>query len=110
VEFARNVGQHLGLDESWPRVVLSRAQCAEIERQLSAICHALRNEGFLPDWEYSANHKLPLIPEPLGLLSLDRSEKRVDPLSSMGTAAAIVVAGAAIFAFVVLAPPWVPGS
>jgi hypothetical protein len=110
VDFARNVGRHLGLEESWPKVTLSEAQCATLEQELAEICHALRNEGFLPEWEYGANHKLPLIPEPLGLLSLDRSEKRVDPLSSMGTAAAIVVASVLIFAFIVLAPPWVPGT
>ncbi|HXH21110.1 MAG TPA: hypothetical protein VNN10_03705 [Dehalococcoidia bacterium] len=110
VDFARRLGSHLGLAESWPKVTLTRAQCDEIERRFSEVCRALRNEGLLPEWEYSANHKLPLIPEPLGLLSLDRSEKRVDPLSSMGTAAAIVVGSALIFAFLVLAPPWVPGT
>jgi hypothetical protein len=110
VGFARNLERHLGIEEAWPKVTLTQGDCRDLERVLSAICPALRNEGFLPDWEYSAEHKLPLVPEPLGLLSLGRREKRVDPVASMGAALAIVVVSVAVFVLFVLAPPWVPGT
>ena len=110
VRFARNLEQHFGMDEAWPKIVLSEAQCKELARRLGEICPALRNEGFLPDWEYSGDHKIPLIPEPLGLLSLGRSEKRVDPVSSMGVALGIVLLSVGVFVLFVLSPPWVPGT
>jgi hypothetical protein len=110
VDFARNLQRHLGIEEAWPQVYLTGPQCEELERRLSKICAAIRSETFLPDWEYSAEHKLPLIPEPLGLLSLGHSEKRVDAVSSMVTAAVIVVASVATFLAFIVAPPWVPGS
>jgi hypothetical protein len=110
VEFARSLQARLGLEQGWPSLTISQEQCRELEQLLSAICPALRNEAFLPDWEYSADHKLPLIPEPLGLFSLGHSEKRVDPVSSMGAAAVIVSATVVVFTLLIAAPPWVPGS
>jgi hypothetical protein len=110
VRFARNLELHFGLNEAWPKIVLSEFQCRDLERRLGQICRALRNEGFLPDWEYSADHKIPLIPEPLGLLSLGRAEKRVDPVSSMGMALGIVLLSVGVFVLFVLSPPWVPGT
>jgi hypothetical protein len=110
VEFARNLARHLGVAELWPRVVLTDVECAELERRLAAICPALRDEAWLPDWEYAAEHKLPIVPEPLGLVSLSRAERRVDPLASMGAALWIVLAAVAVLAAIVLFPPWVPGA
>jgi hypothetical protein len=110
VRFARNLEQHLGTAELWPRLILTDADCQELERRLAAICPALRDEAFLPDWEYSGEHKLPLIPEPLGLISLSRSETRVDPVASMGCAVLVVGAAVAVLALLVVFPPWVPGS
>ena len=110
VDFARNLQRHLGVDETWPSVRLTTAQCEELQRRMAKICPAMRSESFLPDWEYSAEHKLPLIPEPLGLLSLGHSEKRVDAVSSMGAAAVIVVVSVLTFLAFIVAPPWVPGS
>jgi hypothetical protein len=110
VRFARNLERHLGSGELWPKLVLTDEHCDELERRLSAICRSLRNEAFLPDWEYEGEHKLPLIPEPLGLVTLARTEKRVDPLSAMGCAVVVVVGTVAILALFILRPPWVPGS
>jgi hypothetical protein len=110
VRFARNLEQHLGAAALWPRVTLTDADCRELERRLAAICPALRDEAFLPDWEYSGEHKLPLIPEPLGLVSLSRSETRVDPVASMGCAVLVVGAAVVVLALLALFPPWVPGS
>ena len=90
VDFARNLGEALGRPGLWPRVVLDDAACAELERRLSAVCPALREEALLPHWEYQAEHKLPIVPEPLGLVSLGRSEKRADPLPAL-TALTVVV-------------------
>ena len=89
---------------------LNAADCQTLEAALADICPALRDEGFLPHWDYEAEHKLPIIPEPLGLISLSRSEKRVDPVLSMGCAVWVVLALLGILVLFVLAPPWVPGT
>lgn len=103
------IGQMVGKETVWPRVTITDAHCAELERRLSQICGALRDEAFLPHWEYEGEHKIPIIPEPLGIISLSRSERRVDPLPSM-TAALIVVSAVLAFAvWFLMEPPWVPG-
>ncbi|WP_242342465.1 hypothetical protein [Anaeromyxobacter terrae] len=109
-EFGRNLGAALGRDGLWPRVVLTAEDCAELERRLAAICPALRDEGFLPHWEYEAEHKLPIVPEPLGLASLGRTEKRADPLPSLTALALVVALATALLAALILYPPWVPGK
>ena len=108
--FARNLERHLGADELWPKLVLTEADCVTLHRSLTEVCPALRDESFLPDWEYSAEHKLPVVPEPLGLVSLTRSERRVDPVASMGCAVFVVLALVAILALFIVIPPWVPGT
>jgi hypothetical protein len=110
VRFAQNLERHLGASELWPKVTLTDADRAELERRLTVVCPALRNESFLPHWEYAGEHKLPLIPEPLGLVSLSRSERRVDPEASLGCAVLVVVAAVVVLALFIRFPPWVPGS
>lgn len=110
VEFARNLERSLNNGPLWPCVTLTADDCRELERRLSAICPAIRNEAFLPDWEYSAEHKLPLIPEPLGLVSLSRSEQRADPVAAMGCAVTVVMFVVAVLGLFIAFPPWVPGS
>jgi len=90
--------------------VLTRADATELERRLSAVCSALRLEGYLPHWDYQAEHKLPIVPEPLGLISLSRSEQRVDPVSSMVGAIVVVVLVLVILSVFIVVPPWVPGT
>ncbi|HEY3058466.1 MAG TPA: hypothetical protein VGL99_05775 [Chloroflexota bacterium] len=109
VEFARNLERQLDKGDLWPKVRLSPQEVAELERRLSAICPALRDEGFLPQWDYAAEHKLPIIPEPLGLVTLSRSYDRVDPASSMGCAVLVVAVVVVILALFIFIPPWVPG-
>jgi hypothetical protein len=109
VQFARRLERHLKADELWPKVVLTEVDLREIEFRLRQVCPALRSEGMMPDWEYAAEHKLPLIPEPLGLISLSRDEKRVDPLASMGCASFVVVGAVVVLAVFIWFPPWVPG-
>lgn len=108
-EFARNLARHLKTD-LWPVVRLSAEEVAELEARLLAICPALRNEALLPQWEYEAEHKLPVVPEPLGLVSLSRGERRADPSATMGCAFLVVLGLLAVLAVFILFPPWVPGS
>jgi hypothetical protein len=110
VAFARNLERRLDAPGLWPTLALTAEDRAELERRLAAVCPSVREEGFLPHWEYAAEHKLPIIPEPLGLLSLSRTEKRVDAVASMGCAVLVVLALTAILALFVLIPPWVPGT
>jgi hypothetical protein len=109
VEFARNLEREFSKGALWPAVRLAPQDIVELERRLSEICPALRNEGFLPNWDFTAEHKLPIVPEPLGLISLSRTYTRVDPVSSMGCALAVVAAVVVILALFILVPPWVPG-
>lgn len=110
VRFARNLERHLGARELWPRLALTPRDLEAVTERLAAVCPALRSETFLPDWEYSGEHKLPLIPEPLGIISLARTERRVDPVASMGCAVLIVLFLVGTLALLVLIPPWVPGK
>jgi hypothetical protein len=110
VDFARNVSAALSSPRLWPTVVLAAADVAEVERRLAAVCPALRDEAWLPHWEYQAEHKLPIVPEPLGLASLGLSERRADPLASIGAVAMIELAAVVILAVVLAWPPWIPGK
>lgn len=102
------IGRKLEI-ETWPTIKLTEQQRQRLEHELSALCPALRNEAFLPDWEFQGEHKLPIIPEPLGIISLKRTEKRVDPLSAMGAALAVVAIAVAVVVFFIVRPPWIPG-
>ncbi|HET7754038.1 MAG TPA: hypothetical protein VFK85_09015 [Anaeromyxobacteraceae bacterium] len=110
VDFGRNLGAALEKPGLWPRVVLDDAECAELERRLSAVCPALREEALLPQWEYEAEHKLPIVPEPLGLASLGRTERRADPLPTLSSLTLVVLVVVAILVTVLAAPPWIPGK
>jgi len=110
VQFARNLERQLGKGELWPKVCLSAAELSELEGRLAEICPALRDEAFLPQWDYSAEHKLPIIPEPLGLVTLSRTYDRVDPSSSMGFAVLVVAVVVMLLVLFTIFPPWVPGT
>jgi hypothetical protein len=109
VESMRMLGRRLGGAPFWPRLTLSQEQCEELERRMAAICRAVRDEAFLPQLEYEGEHKIPIIPEPLGIISLGRRERRVDPLSSMGLTLVIVAVALALIVWFIVRPPWVPG-
>jgi hypothetical protein len=109
VESLRLLGRRFGGEPLWPRLTLSERQCEELERRMGAVCSAVREEAFLPQLEYEGEHKIPIIPEPLGIVSLGRRERRVDPLSSMGLALVIVAVVVALIVWFIARPPWVPG-
>jgi hypothetical protein len=92
-----------------PRVVLTAAHKAQLEHELARLCPALRAEAFLPDWEFSGEHKLPIIPEPLGFISLSRTESRVDPLATLVAALVTMTLLVAVTCFFLARPPWLPG-
>jgi hypothetical protein len=94
---------------TWPAITLTTAARDVLAQELSAVCGALRDELFLPDWEFSGEHKLPIIAEPLGIISLSRSERRVDPLSSMLTALVVIALVIGLICFFLARPPWIPG-
>lgn len=104
----RALGRSLNA-ESWPTLVISEDTRRALEREVGELCGALRSELFLPDWEFQGEHKLPIIPEPLGIISLSRSERRVDPLSSLTAALVIVLLVVGLLCFFIVRPPWVPG-
>lgn len=97
------------LAATWPKVTITEDQRIQLERELGELCSALRDEAFLPDWEFQGEHKLPIIPEPLGIISLQRSEKRVDPLSSMAAALVVIVIVVGLITLFLARPPWIPG-
>jgi hypothetical protein len=110
VRFAQNLERRLDADELWPKIRLTDDDCAALERRLSRLCPARHDEAFLPDWEYAAEHKVPIIPEPLGLVSLSRTERRADPIATLGCAVLVVLAAVVTLAVLNAFPPWVPGS
>jgi len=109
VGFARALQRHLGSGPLWPTLTLSPEQCEEIQRRLAQIVPFLLEDALLPDWEYQAEHKLPVIPEPLAFVSLGRSAKRADPVATMGFATLIVLGTLAVIVLFVIDKPWVPG-
>ena len=109
VEFGRALRRHLGSEPLWPTLAITPAQCDEVQERLRRIAPALLEEAMLPDWEYEAEHKLPVIPEPLGLVSLGRSTKRADPVATMGFATVMVLLTLAVVLLFTFRPPWVPG-
>jgi hypothetical protein len=110
VDAVRNLGARLGGEgTSWPCLRLSDDACGVLERRMRDVCGAVRDEAFLPQMEYEGEHKLPIIPEPLGMISLARRERRVDPLSSMGSSLVVTAIVVAVTTWMILWPPSVPG-
>jgi hypothetical protein len=110
VAFSRNLAKHLGSDQLWPTVELTDDDIETLKQEGSALCPALRNEAHLPDMEYSVEHTLPIIPEPLAFISLSRQEQRADPLASMGCAFIVTLVILALLVFFIWLPPWVPSK
>jgi len=110
VHLSRKLEAHLGCQPLWPSVELTDEDVEVLRREARELCPALRNEAFLPDLEYEVEHRLPIIPEPLALIALSRSEKRADPHASMGCAFIVTLIMAALVLLMILMPPWVPGK
>jgi hypothetical protein len=110
VTFSVNLERHLGSGPLWPVVELAPRDVERLSREGVELCPALRDEAHLPDLEYEAEHRLPIIPEPLAFVSLSRSERRADPIASMGCALLVALSILALVVFFIVIPPWVPGK
>lgn len=110
VAFSRNLERQLRSGPLWPAVVLTEADVQTLAHDGAALCPVLRDEAQLPEIEYQVQHQLPIIPEPLGIVSLSRSESRADPVASMGCALIVAVFILALVVLFILMPPWVPGK
>jgi hypothetical protein len=110
VAFSRNLAKHLGSGPLWPAVELTGEDIATLTREGAELCPILRDEAHLPDLEYSAEHRVPIIPEPLAFISLSRQEQRADPEASMGCALVVALIILAFLVLFILWPPWVPSK
>jgi len=110
VTFSRRLEKHLGAEPLWPVVELTAQDVATLIREGTELCPTLRDESHLPDLEYEVQHQLPIIPEPLALLSLSRQEQRADPEATMGCALLVTVGIVALLVLFIYFPPWVPGK
>lgn len=110
VTFSRNLERHLGSGPLWPCVELTDEDVHTLTGEATELCPVLRDEAHLPDLEYEAEHRLPIIPEPLAFISLSRQEQRADPLASMGCALIIAVVILTLIIYYIFMPPWVPSK
>jgi hypothetical protein len=106
----QNLEAQLGKGPIWPRVTLTAAERDEIAHRLRDIVPALRNESYLPDVEYEAKWNVPVLPEPLGFVQLERSDNRADPIATMGCAAIVMLVALVVLIFLIAMPPWVPSK
>jgi hypothetical protein len=105
-----NLAQRLGGEPLWPTIRLGVAEIERIGEALRQVVPALRNEALLPDLEYEVEYTIPVLPEPLAFLQLRRSERRADPVLTMGYALVIMTLVLIAVIGVVLWPPWVPSK
>jgi hypothetical protein len=110
VRFSVNLERHLGAGPLWPTVSLVARDLERLTEEGTLLCPILRDEAHLPDLEYEAEHRLPIIPEPLAFVSLSRKERRADPLASMGCALLVALSILALLLLFIVFPPWVPGK
>lgn len=108
VAFSERLSERLGEDHLWPTVELTPDEVEMLTREGTELCPILRNEAQLPDMEYKAEHRLPIIPEPLAFVALSREENRADPVASMGCAFLVTIVILGILLLIVFVPPWVP--
>lgn len=111
VEAFRRLARKLDEEQQfWPTIRLHEGDVEYLKARLREVIPTLRDETLLPDVEYSAEYRIPIIPEPLGFVSLSRNEKRADPIATMGCAMVVVIAMAALLLYFIYLPPWVPGK
>jgi hypothetical protein len=104
------LARRTGGEPLWPTVVLDPDDVAQIARQIGHVLPALRNEALLPDLEYGVEYTVPVLPEPLAFLQLRRSERRADPVLTMGYALVIMSVVLAVVVLLIAFPPWTPSK
>lgn len=109
VAFAR-LAERTGGEPLWPTIVLTPDEVAGIAREIRRVVPALRNEALLPDLEYGVEYTVPVLPEPLAFLQLRRSERRADPILTMGYALVVMALVLLAVLLLIAFPPWVPSK
>jgi hypothetical protein len=104
----RALAQQLGKGPIWPTEELTADDVDHLRRAVRDVVPALRDEAFLPDVEYEAEYSIPIIPEPLGFISLKRQEQRADPVATMGCASLVTLTIMALLILFTIFPPWLP--
>jgi hypothetical protein len=110
VQAFRTLAEQLDKGPIWPTEPLSAADIAYVQQRIRAIVPYLRDECFLPDVEYEAEYSIPIIPEPLGFISLRRTDQRADPVATMGCASLVTLGVLALLVFFLIFPPWIPSK
>lgn len=106
-----NLSTAVGRDASvWPAITLGASELRELTERIHEVLPAVRSECLLPDVEYQAEYRVPVLPEPLGLVQLSRQENRADPVGTMGCAALVMLMVVAVLIAFVWWPPWVPSK
>ncbi|MEW6270335.1 MAG: hypothetical protein AB1689_13680 [Thermodesulfobacteriota bacterium] len=105
-----NLATGLGSEPLWPTIYLTAADVAHVGEALRRLVPALRNEALLPDVEYAVEYSVPVLPEPLAFLQLRRSERRADPVLTMGYALVIMTLVLVALVLLIAFPPWVPSK
>jgi hypothetical protein len=110
VQAFRTLATQLEKGPIWPTLQLSAADITFVGNRIRAIVPYLRDECFLPDVEYEAEYSIPIIPEPLGFISLRRTDQRADPVATMGCASLVTLGVLALLVFFLIFPPWIPSK
>jgi hypothetical protein len=110
VQAFRTLAEQLDKGPIWPTEPLSAADIAYVQQRIRAIVPYLRDECFLPDVEYEAEYSIPIIPEPLGFISLRRTDQRADPVATMGCASLVTLGVLVMLVFFLIFPPWIPSK
>jgi hypothetical protein len=100
----------LGSDPLWPTIELTGDDIEHVARALRRLVPALRNEALLPDLEYEVEYTIPVLPEPLAFVQLRRTERRADPVLTMGYALIVMSLVLVVVLLLINFPPWVPSK
>jgi hypothetical protein len=104
------LAERTGGEPLWPTLRLSADDVARVGREIRRVVPALRNEALLPDLEYGVEYTVPVLPEPLAFLQLRRSERRADPILTMGYALVVMATVLLAVLLLIAFPPWVPSK
>jgi len=94
----------------WPELELDARGVEELALVLREATPLIRETLLLPDVEYSAEFRVPVIPEPLAFVQLNRRVEHADAVASMGCITIVTIVALAIVLYVIVLPPWVPSS
>jgi hypothetical protein len=100
----------LGKGPLWPQLRVDKEGIERVEEMLREAAPSIRENLLLPDIEYSADFRIPIIPEPFAFMQLSRRMEHADAVASMGCATLVALTFLAAIAWILVNPPWVPGK